>query len=262
MLYKNNKILMPFKGDYKPVNIYKGSEKISGWEEKTFTGTDLNIHDTYNDDFKSLVLSGRYSQATPTIESPVNPIFSGDCTLYAGDSEIYIPTLRAVDNFADSYDILTGVRTNRIIEQVITGNTWWGTDGVGDRRTDYFYAYSEETQPFNHFLCNMLDYMPWSPSEDKEGITSYTRVYVVFLKSRLGILETDTASQRLTKLKNYFGALYSAGTPFVVWYARKTPTTTQLTPQAPKALPYLTQVYDGGDLATDKTAEVKVFGRD
>ena len=68
-VYKNNNVLIAYKGDYKPVNIYKGSEKIAGWEEKTFSGTNLNIDGTYNDEFHSLMVSGRYEREETTQSS-------------------------------------------------------------------------------------------------------------------------------------------------------------------------------------------------
>lgn len=49
-IYLKDKKITPYRGDYKPVNIYQGAQKIAGWHDVARTGDSaLEWDDTYND---------------------------------------------------------------------------------------------------------------------------------------------------------------------------------------------------------------------
>lgn len=99
MLYKGSNAIKAFKGDYAPVNIYKGNTKISGWEYEEVSGTSLNVANTYNDDC-DLTICGK-SQQLVTVQginlfdsedwySTLNTVSSGSVLkVTVGDVEYY-----------------------------------------------------------------------------------------------------------------------------------------------------------------------------
>ena len=61
-IYFKDKKVTPYKGSYKPLNIYKGHTKIAGWKETAQSGTDLTFEDTYNDNVLSAKVKGNTVQ--------------------------------------------------------------------------------------------------------------------------------------------------------------------------------------------------------
>jgi len=71
-IIKNGAALKAYKGDYKPVNLYRGVEKIAGWDWQEQTGTDIAWDDTYDDTVEILSVTGKSEQAgTPSPSAPV-----------------------------------------------------------------------------------------------------------------------------------------------------------------------------------------------
>ncbi|MFI3325882.1 MAG: hypothetical protein R3Y35_06885 [Clostridia bacterium] len=58
MIKLGNKNVVPFKGDYKPISIYNGSEKIFTPTLTTKTGTELTFENTYNDECELIKIYG------------------------------------------------------------------------------------------------------------------------------------------------------------------------------------------------------------
>jgi len=65
-IYKNNTAIKAFKGDYAPVNIYKGTTKIAGWEFANVSGESLSVSNTYNGDC-SVIINGKSTQAVTVV---------------------------------------------------------------------------------------------------------------------------------------------------------------------------------------------------
>lgn len=58
-IYHNGKqYTKVFKGDHRPVNIYKGNTKIAGWHTETMSGQQLIFTETYNDKVMDLTIEG------------------------------------------------------------------------------------------------------------------------------------------------------------------------------------------------------------
>lgn len=284
-IYKNNNVLIAYKGDYKPVNIYKGGEKIAGWEERTYTGTDLVITDTYDDDFHSLVLSGRYEQAgTPSIENPIYPKFGGDCTLYVGDSQIPLPALRSVPLFGDTLtsDTLTWdgagwtftqysaeyeiLGTETIIQWTAGGENWVSGNYIA---FGIYLPVSGGTIDYcgicSHFpLVNNLG-INYAGDADYNCFTMRTSPITAVIKIKwadLGFGSMPTYATALPVFRQWLTDQRTNGTPVKVWYIKTTATTSYPMLTVPKTTPKVTKVYDDGEVQTNKQVILKVFGRE
>ena len=65
------KDLFPYLGDYRPVNIYKGENKIAGWKWTEQSGEELYFENTYND-FVDVEIDGKSVQeGEPTPDYPI-----------------------------------------------------------------------------------------------------------------------------------------------------------------------------------------------
>ncbi len=65
-----------FKGDYHPAEMYKGENKITGYDVQTVSGAEISIENTYNDEFAPTVKGNGAQNETPAPDAPVSPIFS------------------------------------------------------------------------------------------------------------------------------------------------------------------------------------------
>lgn len=239
---------------------------------KTFSGTSLDITKTINAPYKSLVLTGRYTQATPSITNPKYPSFSGNCKLYAGNNEVNVPVLKASLGGADTYDVITGTNTSNITELICTGNENW-------MRLQAFGATLGNTRNIILFRFNVnakvgyniggSSHFETATSTDDIGYNTNRRygqqatnlVYIKVLATDLGITTSATDTEAVTAFKAWLIAENTKGTPLTLYIVKSTPTTTKLTPVIPQSTQHLTRVYDNGILACDKNAEVLVYGR-
>lgn len=57
-IFRGNTPLKAFKGQYKPVNIYKGDTKLAGWHHENQVGEGMTFDNTYNDALDKCELSG------------------------------------------------------------------------------------------------------------------------------------------------------------------------------------------------------------
>ena len=57
MLYLADKKAKLFKGDYKPVSLYLGNEKVAGYEYAEQTGEYLTFENTYNDTASVVIMA-------------------------------------------------------------------------------------------------------------------------------------------------------------------------------------------------------------
>lgn len=61
-IYKGGNALKIYKGSYKPVNWYRGSQKVCGWKNSTLTGESASFDGTY-DDTAAVSVAGNSEQA-------------------------------------------------------------------------------------------------------------------------------------------------------------------------------------------------------
>lgn len=48
-IIQNGNVQKAYKGDHKPINVYKGDTKMTGWKNETKSGASVSFADTYND---------------------------------------------------------------------------------------------------------------------------------------------------------------------------------------------------------------------
>lgn len=131
------------RGDYHPAALYIGNDRIAGWTEQSFSGTQFAAGDTYNDRMHVTVSGGMHQDAAPTPEAPAairgveNPVVR----VYndAADAiETMLPTgvLFGRGDSADSYEndvLVDGVRHSRITRRwgrlVLDGSEDWSVKG-------------------------------------------------------------------------------------------------------------------------------------
>ena len=257
--------------DHRPVDTYYNGKKIAGSETKTFSGTSLSIADTYNDYFHELTVTGRYQQATPSIDNPIYPAFSGDCTLTIGNDEVDIPPLRAVlaeggTIHADGYNVMTGEHIPKVIVRVLDG-----TENFQFRTAlqHYLAFWTTKWDSVNcvpsAILSSHFPLITYSAINNNlvQGISNITkRPIIKILDSVIGVDRyTNTEAEYAVAFNSFLASEYANGTPVTLYQVLATPAVTQLTPKIVKTVPYQTNIYDNGILPCEKAATVKVFGR-
>ena len=257
--------------DHRPVDTYYNGVKIAGSETKTFSGTSLSIADTYNDSFSALTLSGRYQQDTPSVDNPVYPTFSGDCTLTVGNETLNIPILRAVlaeggTIHADSYNVMTGEYVPKITVRVLDGTeNFQYRNALGHYLTFWTTKWGSVNCVPYAILSSHFPLITYSAINNDltQGISNtITRPIIKILDSVIGVDRyTNTEAECAVAFNSFLASEYANGTPVTLYQALATPTVTQLTPQSPKTMPYQTNITDNGSLPCNKTATLKVFGR-
>ncbi|OQB14340.1 MAG: hypothetical protein BWY15_01197 [Firmicutes bacterium ADurb.Bin193] len=75
-IYKNGEALKAFKGDCRPVNIYKGNIKVVGWEYSELSGESFSVANTYNDSAYLKINGKSVQDGTPSPDNPI-PISCG-----------------------------------------------------------------------------------------------------------------------------------------------------------------------------------------
>lgn len=61
MLKSNDKKLVVYKDDFKPINVYGNGVKLAGYKEENFSGTTIEADATYNDTLDCKVI-GHHEQ--------------------------------------------------------------------------------------------------------------------------------------------------------------------------------------------------------
>ena len=185
-------------------------------------------------------------------------------------SSATLPTLRKCGTVADTYNPATGEfvqGTNVYVHN--TDFTGWGcTIDANDATnlTAYFWRVGRITPLYNTDATNSFcsHFQIGLPSSNET-----TERYGVFFnqverlrinKSTIGVLDTDTAAERVTKLVAWLQAQNTAGTPLTLLYQRATPVTTYLTPAQLSTYYPHTNITTDGEIKADLSATVKIIG--
>ena len=257
--------------DHRPVDTYYNGVKIAGSETKTFSGTDLSIADTYNDYFHELTLTGRYQQAEPSIDNPVYPTFSGDCTLTVGNDEVDISPLRAVlaeggTIHADGYNVLTGEYVPKITVRVLDGTENFSYRNPTQHYLAFWTTKWDSVNCVSHAILSshfpLITYFAINNGLAQGISNTSTSPMIKILDSVIGVDRyTNTEAEYAVAFNSFLASEYANGTPVTLYQVLAMPAVTQLTPQTPKTVPYQTNIYDNGTLPCEKAATIKVFGR-
>ena len=143
----NGQPLNAYKGDYAPVNIYRGANKLAGWRYDEKTGASLSFSNTYNDYVDRLEIEGKSIQdGTPTPTTPIDIESVDNFNLIVNDNEISMPyVLRSLPN--GLCDKLVVDKTTPIPSAWIERKVQFYEDA--DSRRDWGYEINE-IEPIPH----------------------------------------------------------------------------------------------------------------
>lgn len=92
MITKGNKPGKLFKGNYQPIDLHYNNQKMAGWKYQTKSNPAI-WSNTYDDDFKSIVILGNGKQSgTPSVSSPVQMVASTGKLRICGKNLFYPKT--------------------------------------------------------------------------------------------------------------------------------------------------------------------------
>ena len=184
-----------------------------------------------SDDITALGICSDYAPATGTgvqngTPTPTNPVLP---TFYQDGNMI----LRAVGNYADSYDATTNKITRRVGVKVLDGTEIWVTAGSGASAESLIATAKASFAPdldtsatYNKYMCS---HFKVAGNDATNTLSITTSAYGV----RLG-LNTDITGDSTTKLANakkWLADQYAACTPVVVYYPLATPVTEDMPPR-------------------------------
>lgn len=233
-----------------------------------FTGEfPATIRSTGNDIVNYRIYGNTVQDGEPSPDNPVDVVGCG----VPVNIELDEP-LCGIGEYKDTLDLATGIVTRRIKKLVLTGEEAWNTaSSFSTKFEGYFAAYLRVSGSLNNFklVSNIGTYAGVVGSAPSgEHFTSTTNfLYFHLSNERLGILDTDNLSERLTKFKDYIKQYIKTHDIFL-WYVLAEPETETIS--VPKGLTgtiegYLIQdgeptpdnpIYpkaNGGDLTPQKT---------
>lgn len=248
-IYKNNRVQRVFRGDHKPVRIYRGANKIAGWEESTATGQNVTVEHTYNDaahvevqgntELQSDYMEcwgGSAQDGTPTLDAPITitpRVAAGTykITTDYGIYEVTLPDLHGIGDVKDKivFDALSGKGYSicNIASKILDGteNHIWLEANSNDESNLYGCTVrgqggTSTTQLCSHFAvgsCVKVSYTESLACGNPEGFMEYFRV------------RKDTGITTLDEWKAYVVEQHTAGTPLNIIYQAATPIRTHLT---------------------------------
>jgi len=248
-IYYGSKIITPYYGNYKPVNIYKGTRKYAGWLPDNKTGEIANFIKTYNDKLSGkvcgktiqqadyLTKTGLTSQAgtpTPSVPIPLTQNVAAGAykvSLADGIYEVAIPNdLRGIGTYLDRIvlDIISkkGWVENKVGEKIFDGTEAFGSYTTLTNTAGFIFSLPNGTgwNTYPGSLCSHFK-RHYTVVEDLECFSagdSGAKIYFRINKSKLAT--ADTAG-----FKAWVLAQSNIETPLSVHYPLKAPTRTMLT---------------------------------
>lgn len=288
MLYVGDKQAVLYKGDFHPAALYKGGQMIAGYDEQTYTGTEITAADTYND-FADVTAIGKAKQdEIPTLDIPV-PIELSSGTVTASPengstrspTSLTVPSLFGMDGVYDTFEnrvLVDGVWRSRHTQR--WGKVAFdGTENLTPHTNPPFIQ--SETLLFvfrptikskwisrapttNVSPCDTFPflYLMWDSGIQ---IESYSAMYDYFVfkihKKRVGYADSDTNSQAMDKIRAWLATQHAAGTPVIIYYQLAEPIVTLGDPQPLSTYPDYTKLSVQGDYPPDVTAQIKTIRR-
>lgn len=223
-LYHNGKqYTKAFKGDHRPINIYKGNTKIAGWKYEIKSGQQLVFEGTYNDYVTDLIIEGNSVQnGTP---APNNPVLIesvlGDLISHTPDNskQFTYPLieLNRIGDVADSYNPLTGELVKRIGKYTFTGSenhiqTYQPADAIVNLGVQYGFGVKvlcTHFPPVNPidgpYYDDISGFCQWNLE------TEYMHLYFKIPKSFLPEFTVEA-------VKSWLAEQYGNGTPVTAYY--------------------------------------------
>lgn len=136
MPYVGDKQAVLYKGDYQPAALYKGGQMVAGYDEQTYTGTEIAVADTYND-FADVTAIGKAKQTQTVQGKNLCPTDWSKWTLSGGayiDEEGYCvigsSTAQASVSFnfakkANTRDLYISLVSEKLPDSLSDKNAWF-----------------------------------------------------------------------------------------------------------------------------------------
>ena len=173
------------------------------------------------DDLTALNICSNYTPATGTgvqdgTPTPTNPIMP---TFYQQGGMI----LRAVGNYADSYDATTNKITRRVGVKVLDGTEGWNNSVAGTFMT----ILSSTAVSGQNGFCNYFEKVP-----DNVNLTNLTNgQYKLHSSNGAYAYFHYDGAQALSDWKHFLADQYAAGTPVTIYYPLATPVEESMPPR-------------------------------
>ena len=249
------KDLFPYLGDYGPVSIYKGEQKLAGYKWAEKSGQELHFDNTYNSSVEVEVDGQSYQESDePTPDSPIEihslndfDVVSSVEKLSEGQLQEYdygveyenidkinlllSEPLRSVGDvhdrlFRDS-DGLWRIERN-VGEAVFDGSEDWGVWHSRDTSAMFGLRSGHLEEPMlktsGLVVSNMFPSMNIN-SSDEEGINIGTqpRLRVRAFYERVGTTLNSTKDEKINSFKQWLSNIYTEGVPLTIVYEVETP---------------------------------------
>lgn len=270
MLYVGDKQAVLYKGDFHPAALYKGGQMIAGYDEQTYTGTEITAADTYND-FADVTAIGKAKQdEIPTLDIPV-PIELSSGTVTASPengstrspTSLTVPSLFGMDGVYDTFEnrvLVDGVWRSRHTQR-------WGKKVLNGTELISVNLVWQPLGVFTIYLTNALS--EWTKAYSTHFISREMSISSYNLRDgefQAGLKRIDFCIKKLSgasasDVQNYFATQHAAGTPVIIYYQLAEPIVTLGDPQPLSTYPHYTKLSVQGDYPPDVTAQIKTIRR-
>ena len=261
----NGNIYKIYKGNAKPVNLYRNGEQLAGYTEMTLRGEDITFENTYEDNFSNIKICGGFIQegvTEPKAESLsiAEPTFASDYEVTFKEGTIEIPKVITLDDGTEVDAELKGVRN---LEGDISHYDYIEVSGGVVKL--YNFIHSADISRFTYtsfqdkpkssaFCCYIQTYntIKATPVKDVGLCNALTlgsylevqynnagipygvyvgsgRIYISIKCADAGIESGATPEERTVAFNNWIGSMADNGTPIILWYAVSTPKITDIT---------------------------------
>ena len=254
MIYKNNSPVKAYKGDYKPINIYRGDTKVAGWDWSEKSGEIIEFPNTYNDAVTVLQIVGKSVQnGTPTQASPISVLSAGGDIQTKNQAGVALstatmPILRSIGGISDTF--INGQLTQRIGVKTLTATDGWYLSNEGQINERLYFSFPLAALS-GVALCTHFKFYSGDDLWDSTaiGFTIDGASNVRFYTSGY-----STASS----FKTWLTAQNTAGTPVILYYQLATPVVSQTTLTELKTAPNYTTIEQLNATKAVITASAKV----
>lgn len=259
MITADNKKILVFGKDYKPIEVYKNGKKIGGSNEVGFSGNEAEFLNTYSDYLKIYGKTAYDNNETPPSPDNIKNFISSSGTIYISDTDgnetaYTVPELRGIVARKQGYNYSensNGILKNYVCDYVYKDKIVRNIGVYVFDGSELFHIYrnDESTIAFRTLkeplpkkwydsasTCNMFTYNSGALA-DEEGYSAGD--YSGNLNFRLNHSRNiDT----LEKFKNYLADLYNSGTPLCVLCQLNEPVTETLSSPVLKTYPKYTKI--------------------
>lgn len=272
-IYLKDKKITPYRGDYKPVNIYQGTQKIAGWHnEERASDTAVEWDDTYNDSVGGVVYGRSEQDGTPDPANPSPILHSGKCEVKSSNGGLYpyrpptsvmLPELRAIPLPANATEwtyIRDGVKYWADTAVYVGGGDWdvvrrcglkvfdgtenWLIQVIQIPGASGFYVsmldwgYKTNVDRYSYCLCTHAKIGVSGASGTEKNMASPNKGFTNWLMN----MDSAVCGNTPENFKVYLAAQHAAGVPVTTLYALATPTTERVHLGTLKSFPRYTHV--------------------